>query len=89
LGYPPQRLEAKHPDCNPVAENHYTADYPEDEVASDDEYDQDPYRFRNGNASDNEEYGSDDNAYSVDGDEDEDAEFARRVLGRPRMPTSF
>jgi len=28
-----------------TAENHYTADYPDDEVASDDEYGVDPYRF--------------------------------------------
>ncbi|KAI1762511.1 hypothetical protein GGR53DRAFT_416686 [Hypoxylon sp. FL1150] len=38
------------------AENYYAADYPEDEVASDDEYGNNPYSFRNGNASDLEEY---------------------------------
>ncbi|KAI5855574.1 hypothetical protein GGS23DRAFT_618889 [Durotheca rogersii] len=38
------------------AENYYTADYPDEEVASDDEYDRNPYSFRTGNASDLEEY---------------------------------
>ncbi|KAI1752397.1 hypothetical protein F4782DRAFT_153196 [Xylaria castorea] len=38
------------------AENYYTADYPDEEVATDDEFDQNPYAFRTGNASDLEEY---------------------------------
>ncbi|KPM43520.1 hypothetical protein AK830_g3033 [Neonectria ditissima] len=38
------------------AEGHYTADYPEDEVDSDDEYGRQPYGYRNGNASDDEEF---------------------------------
>ncbi|KAI0118901.1 hypothetical protein GGR51DRAFT_137654 [Nemania sp. FL0031] len=38
------------------AENYYTADYPDEEVATDDEFDKNPYAFRNGNASDLEEY---------------------------------
>ncbi|KAI0603056.1 hypothetical protein F4775DRAFT_10455 [Biscogniauxia sp. FL1348] len=42
------------------AENYYTADYPDEEVASDDEFDLNPYSFRNGNASDLEEYDMDD-----------------------------
>lgn len=46
-----------------VDENHYTADYPEDEVESDDEYGRDDYRYRTGNASDKEEFD--------DADEDE------------------
>ncbi|TPX17331.1 uncharacterized protein E0L32_012186 [Thyridium curvatum] len=49
-----------------TAENYYTADYPDDEVASDDEYDQNAYHYRTGNASDLEEF--DDDAFS--GDED-------------------
>ncbi|KAL2752523.1 hypothetical protein ACRALDRAFT_1083244 [Sodiomyces alcalophilus JCM 7366] len=36
------------------AENHYTADYPEDEVASDDEYDRNPYLYHNDDASDDD-----------------------------------
>ncbi|KAI8947661.1 hypothetical protein F4801DRAFT_496369 [Xylaria longipes] len=38
------------------AENYYTADYPDEEVATDDEFDKNPYAFRTGNASDLEEY---------------------------------
>jgi hypothetical protein len=38
------------------AENHYTADYPDEEVASDDEFDRNAYNYRTGNASDLEEY---------------------------------
>lgn len=39
------------------AENYYAHDYPEDEVSSDDEFDRDAYHYRNGNASDLEEFG--------------------------------
>ncbi|KAH8737749.1 hypothetical protein BGZ61DRAFT_22016 [Ilyonectria robusta] len=63
------------------AENYYTADYPEDEVASDDEYGLQPYGYRNGNASDDEEF---DNAHFDESDDemviegaDEDATMAR------------
>jgi hypothetical protein len=63
------------------AENHYTADYPEDEVDSDDEYGRHPYLYRNTNASDDEEF---DNAYYSDSDDmvlegggDDDATMAR------------
>ncbi len=41
------------------AENYYGADYPEDEVDSDDEHGYGLYRYRHGRASDDEEYGSD------------------------------
>ena len=41
------------------AENYYGADYPEDEVNSDDEHGYGVYRYRHGGASDDEEYGSD------------------------------
>src|SRR6478609_11233570 len=50
------------------AENHYTADYPEDEVDSDDEFDRHPYMFRNENASDEEEF---DNRFFDENDDDE------------------
>lgn len=30
-----------------LAENHYTADYPDDEVESDDEYGRNPYQYSN------------------------------------------
>ncbi|KAF7551583.1 hypothetical protein G7Z17_g4915 [Cylindrodendrum hubeiense] len=64
------------------AENYYTADYPEDEVASDDEYGRQPYGYRNGNASDDEEFDnthfdeSDDDEMVIEG-ADEDATMAR------------
>ncbi|KAI0180951.1 hypothetical protein GGR52DRAFT_12006 [Hypoxylon sp. FL1284] len=55
------------------AENYYAADYPEDEVASDDEYNYNAYSFRNRNASDLEEYDlDDDDDDDDDDDEDED-----------------
>lgn len=44
------------------AENFYGADYPEDEVDSADELDGDPYQYHRG--SEDEEYGSEDDAYS-------------------------
>ncbi|KAG8426695.1 hypothetical protein J3459_007908 [Metarhizium acridum] len=65
------------------AENYYTADYPEDEVDSDDEYGRDAYLYRHGNNSDEEEY---DNEYYEEQDEmileggiddDDDARMAR------------
>ncbi|RBR19068.1 uncharacterized protein FIESC28_05739 [Fusarium coffeatum] len=64
------------------AENYYTADYPEDEVESDDEYGRHPYGYRNGNASDDEEfdniyYDESDNDMVLDGDNDDDTTMAR------------
>ena len=50
----------------PLAENYYGADYPEDEVELDDEYNEDPYRFRNNRASDEEEYDLEADAWSDD-----------------------
>lgn len=44
------------------AENYYGADYPEDEVDSEDEFGEAPYRYHRG--SDEEEYGSGDEAWS-------------------------
>ncbi|KAI1502765.1 hypothetical protein F5X99DRAFT_417750 [Biscogniauxia marginata] len=57
------------------AENYYTADYPDEEVASDDEYNMNPYSFRNGNASDLEEY-------DVDDDEDDPAFSDQETSGQ-------
>ncbi|KAJ2987655.1 hypothetical protein NUW58_g4383 [Xylaria curta] len=51
------------------AENYYAADYPDEEVATDDEFDKNPYAFRTGNASDLEEYdveGDSDNQFGQD-----------------------
>ncbi|CZT40099.1 uncharacterized protein RSE6_00105 [Rhynchosporium secalis] len=48
------------------AENHYTADYPDEEVDSDDEFDLNAYHYRNRNASDLEEFDEDDATFSDD-----------------------
>ncbi|KAK1598506.1 uncharacterized protein LY79DRAFT_246300 [Colletotrichum navitas] len=70
------------------AENHYTADYPEDEVDSEDEYDRHAYLFRNANASDEEEFDARDldedegeDMYVMEGDErrDEDDVFQEKI----------
>lgn len=49
------------------AENHYAADYPEDEVDSDDEYGRHAYYYRNANTSDDEQF--DNNNYNSDSDD--------------------
>ncbi|KAM3464645.1 hypothetical protein NHJ6243_002209 [Beauveria neobassiana] len=73
------------------AENHYTADYPEDEVDSEDEFNRNAYYFRNMNASDDEEYDQDDfdedgDARSADGgDEDDDARMTRILEQMKRL----
>jgi hypothetical protein len=46
-----------------IAEDYYGADYPEDEVDEDDEYDVDAYKYRK-DASDDEEWDADDAAWS-------------------------
>ncbi|KAI1078449.1 hypothetical protein F5B20DRAFT_229917 [Whalleya microplaca] len=70
------------------AENYYTADYPDEEVASDDEYDQNAYIFRNGNASDLEEYDlkdeSDESAWS---DKDVESRF-KSYIGKNGLKTN-
>jgi hypothetical protein len=48
------------------AENHYTADYPDEEVDSDDEYGRNAYNYRTHNASDLEEFDQDDTTFSDD-----------------------
>ena len=72
--------------CTP-AENHYTADYPEDEVDSEDEFNRNAYYFRNRNASDDEEYDQDefdvdddDDAHSADGRPNDDDARMTRIL---------
>ena len=49
------------------AEDFYGADYPEEEVDSDDEYDRDAYKYRY-NASDDEEYDSEAGVWSDEED---------------------
>ncbi|KAK6582208.1 hypothetical protein PZA11_004616 [Diplocarpon coronariae] len=51
------------------AENHYTADYPDEEVASDDEYNRNAYNYRTRNASDLEEYDEEESMFSDDENE--------------------
>lgn len=61
------------------AENYYTADYPDEDLDSGDEYDRGAYGYR-GNASDQEEFDERDEQYTLDyenGDNDE-----------PRLPTA-
>lgn len=68
------------------AENYYTADYPDDEVDSDDEYDRMAYHYRTGNASDMEEFDERDEDDVDDGDKDGNprtSPSARLGLGPP------
>ncbi|ROW12703.1 hypothetical protein VMCG_00453 [Cytospora schulzeri] len=70
------------------AENYYTADYPDDEVDSDDEYNLHAYDYRNGNASDLEEYDERDEGYVLDdGDDDKPVPFSARFGAQP--PAAF
>ncbi|KAL8381417.1 hypothetical protein RB595_005607 [Gaeumannomyces hyphopodioides] len=62
------------------AENYYAADYPDDEVATDDEFDRNPYLYRTGNASDLEEF--DDASESEDNDEGDDR--FKITIGKPQ-----
>ncbi|RDA84530.1 hypothetical protein CP532_1496 [Ophiocordyceps camponoti-leonardi (nom. inval.)] len=62
------------------AENHYTADYPEDEVESDDEYDIRPYGYRISAVSDDEEFdqvGCSDDDVVLDSEDDDEAKMER------------
>ncbi|KAK5135492.1 hypothetical protein LTR08_005127 [Meristemomyces frigidus] len=72
------------------AEDYYGADYPEDELASDDEFDRNAYGYRRNGDSDNEEWDEDTGDYS--GDEQEKAmrawrtktpgQFAKYLVGK-------
>ncbi|KUJ19517.1 uncharacterized protein LY89DRAFT_492938 [Mollisia scopiformis] len=58
------------------AENHYTADYPDEEVDSDDEFDRNAYHYRTHNASDLEEFdGADDEDMTFSDDENESTKY--------------
>lgn len=73
-----------------AAENYYTADYPDDEVDSDDEYNRHAYDYRNGNASDLEEYDERDEGYILDygdGDDEKPLPFSARFGAQP--PAAF
>lgn len=60
----PKNCSREHIADEVIAENHPSADYPEDEVDSDDEFGRNPYLYRNRNASDDEEFDEDDATYS-------------------------
>jgi len=51
-------------------ENHYTADYPEEELDSDDEYDRNPYRYTVNRGFGEQDLYVDDKAYDYDKDDD-------------------
>ncbi|KAI1340503.1 hypothetical protein F5Y15DRAFT_378816 [Xylariaceae sp. FL0016] len=63
------------------AENYYAADYPDEEVASDDEYNRNAYSYRNGNASDLEEFGLGDDSDGSTDHQDSNTQF-RTYIGR-------
>lgn len=73
-----------------IAENHYSADYPDEEVCYDDEFGRNPYRFRTRNASDDEEYdvndfvdeGTDDADADADDDDEDDEEEGEEEQSR-------
>lgn len=57
-----------------AAEDHYTADYPDEEVDEDDEFSRNPYQYQTGDVSDVEDMGADDQeTYRRDGDDGDDA----------------
>ncbi|CAK7268639.1 hypothetical protein SEPCBS57363_003195 [Sporothrix epigloea] len=68
------------------AENYYTHDYPEDEVSSDDEYGRDAYHYRTVNATDLEEFESDDEGgAAADGNGDKAADGVTEFLGNMKL----
>ncbi|KAI0426014.1 hypothetical protein F5Y09DRAFT_334490 [Xylaria sp. FL1042] len=69
------------------AENYYTADYPDEEVASDDEFNKNAYAFRTDNASDLEEYGFGDQS-DDEFDEENTASRFRTYIGRNGLRTN-
>ncbi|CAK7232725.1 hypothetical protein SCUCBS95973_009199 [Sporothrix curviconia] len=68
------------------AENYYTHDYPEDEISSDDEYGRDAYHYRTGNASDLEEFESDDKGGgAADGSDGKNTDGALEFPGNMKL----
>ncbi|RYP63373.1 hypothetical protein DL771_009309 [Monosporascus sp. 5C6A] len=70
------------------AENYYAADYPDDEVASDDEYDMNAYAYRTGNASDLEEYDVEDEYEDPAYDSDDVKGGFKTYIGRNGFTTN-
>lgn len=72
-----------------LAENYYTADYPDEEVDTDDEYDRMAYHYRTGNASDMEEYDErDDEDFVLDDSNNDDTALPPARAGG-RAPDAF
>ncbi|KAI7787940.1 hypothetical protein LA080_013245 [Diaporthe eres] len=68
------------------AEDYYAADYPDEEVDSEDEYNRAAYQYRTGNASDLEEYDEREDDTALDHDAENDGEpdpFRARFGSRP------
>ncbi|KAG6365164.1 hypothetical protein INS49_006771 [Diaporthe citri] len=68
------------------AEDYYAADYPDEEVDSEDEYNRAAYQYRTGNASDLEEYDEREGEIALDHDGENDGEpdpFRARFGTRP------
>jgi hypothetical protein len=74
---------------NCKAENHYTADYPDEEVASDDEFDRNAYNYRTGNASDLEEYDEelDEGGVALSDDENESTRYPWKTKPWMKQPS--
>ncbi|KAK4561844.1 hypothetical protein LTR86_004524 [Recurvomyces mirabilis] len=68
-------------DADSNAEDYYGADYPEDELASDDEYDRGAYGYRRHGASDDESWNEDTGAFSGD-DVVDTAPWKNKTYGR-------
>lgn len=69
-----------------TAEDYYAADYPDEEVDSEDEYNRAAYQYRTGNASDLEEYDEREDEIALENDGENDGEpdlFRSRFGARP------
>lgn len=72
-----------------TAEDYYAADYPDEEVDSEDEYNRAAYQYRTGNASDLEEYDEREDEIALENDGENDGEpdlFRARFGARPPAP---
>lgn len=73
-----------------AAEDYYAADYPDEEVDSEDEYNRAAYQYRNGNASDLEEFDEREDEIALDHGGEKDGEpgpFSARF--NARSPAAF
>jgi hypothetical protein len=95
LSYPTKpRFTSTFTDYVPTAEDYYGADYPEDEVASDDEYDRDAYQFRGKNTDDLEEFDVHERYHSEHDEDDiarsdDEAEFDNKLFAARAWKRDF